>query len=98
MAEQTSFELEDAQILLSQLQQFQDTLRQEWSRVLNQWRNLEQTWRDEQYYKFEPLFEKLSSTYNDAEKECEGYLAFITKQIQIAEKRNQSLGNLDNLL
>lgn len=95
--EQTSFELEDAQILLNQLQQFQETLRQEWSRVLSQWSNMKHTWRDEQYYKFEPLFEKLSSTYNDAEKECDTYIIFINEQIQVAEKRKQSLGNLDTL-
>lgn len=96
--EQTSFELEDAQYLLKELQEFLQTLRQEWSRVQSQWSNLEQTWRDEQYYRFEPLFEKLSSTYDSAEQGCEGYITFMIEQIQVAEKRKETLNNLDSLL
>ncbi|MEH2363821.1 hypothetical protein [Nostoc sp.] len=93
MADITKFEREDAEVLLNQLQQFQKTLQQEWSRVSNQWGNLKSVWLDEQFENFEPLFEKLSATYDDANRECEGYIAFLNRQIQIDEEREQRLRN-----
>ncbi|HAT15950.1 MAG TPA: hypothetical protein DCS91_22460 [Microcoleaceae bacterium UBA11344] len=97
MAEQTSFDLEDAKDLREQLQQFYETQRQEWSRVLSQWENLKGVWHDNQFDSFEPLFEKLKSTYSDGERECESYLVFLNQQIKVAEERRQKLGNLPNL-
>ena len=94
MAKQTSFLLEDAEILLQQLQQFHDTLQREWSRVSNQWSNLKSVWQDEQFDKFEPLFEQLSFTHLNADRECEGYKFFLNEQIQIAQERQARLGNL----
>lgn len=95
--QQTSFSSEDAEVLLNQIQQFYETLRQEWSRVLNQWGNLKLTWRDEQFYKFEPLFEDFAANYGAIEKECEEYMAFLQEQIQIAEQRKSKLGALTDL-
>jgi hypothetical protein len=97
MAGQISFEITDAQDLLGQLQQFDDTIRQDWAKVLNQWGNLKSVWRDQQFDRFEPLFDKLSSTYNDAERECEGYIAFLQDQIRIAEARQSRMGELKDL-
>jgi uncharacterized protein YukE len=94
MAKQTSFVLEDAETLLKQLQQFHETLQQEWSRVSNQWANLKSVWRDEQFDRFQPLFEQLSSTYQNADRECEGYIIFLHEQIQIAQEKQSRLGNL----
>jgi hypothetical protein len=95
---QTTFDSEDAEVLLNQLRGFQDTLRQEWSRVLNQWGNLKYVWRDQQFDKFEPLFEKFSATYDDAERECGKYIAFIEEQMRINEERKQQLsGRLGDL-
>ncbi len=94
MVKQTSFDLEDAKNLLSQLTQFYRTLWQEWSHVSTQWNNLKETWRDEQFNQFEPLFEQLSSTYKDEIEECESYIVFLKQQIEIADKRRVKLGDI----
>ncbi len=93
--QQTSFSLEDAAVLLSDLQQFRETFQQEWSRVLSQWANLKIAWRDEQFDKFEPLFEKMAANYQDAEQDCDNYIEFLQEQIRIAESRKSKLGGLD---
>ncbi|MDJ0648105.1 MAG: hypothetical protein QNJ60_05305 [Xenococcaceae cyanobacterium MO_188.B19] len=85
MSRQTSFEIEDAEDFLNQLQEFQKSLEQEWREVLNQWDNLRSTWQDDQYYQFEPLFEDLSATYRRAEEDLEQNIAVIDRQIKIAE-------------
>lgn len=97
MQKQTSFDLEDAEVLLNQLQQFYESLQQEWSRVLNQWNNLQVTWRDEQFDKFEPLFGKLSSTYTQAETDCQKYISFINEQISRLEDRQQKSKGLPDI-
>ena len=94
MAKQTTFSSEDAEILLKQLIQFRENLTQEWSTVLNQWGNLKSCWRDEQFDKFEPLFDEFAATYSDAEQQCETYISFLQEQIRIAEDRKQKLGAL----
>ena len=85
MSRQTSFEIEDAEDFSNQLQEFQKSLEQEWCEVLNQWENLRSTWRDDQYYQFESLFEDLLSTYTRAEKDFEKNIAVVERQIGIAE-------------
>jgi len=94
MPKQTSFDLEDAKALLSQLTEFYRTLWQEWKRVSNQWENLKAVWHDEQFDKFELLFDKLSTAYDDAIKDCEKYISFLDKEIQIAESEKEKLGSL----
>lgn len=91
---QTTFESQDAEELLRQLQDFRETLRQEWSRVQSQWGNLKAVWNDQQFDRFEPLFEKFSATYDDAERECEKYINFLQEQLQVAEDKKQKLSNL----
>ncbi|MBP0013397.1 MAG: hypothetical protein J7545_06255 [Roseofilum sp. SBFL] len=95
--QQTSFSSEDAQVLLTELQQFRDTLQQEWSRVLSQWANLKITWRDEQFDQFEPFFEAMAANYRDAEQDCEKYIRFLQEQIKIADERKSKLGALSDL-
>jgi rRNA processing protein Gar1 len=85
MSRQTSFEIEDAEEFLNELQEFQKSLEQEWCEVLNQWENLRATWQDDQYYKFETLFEELSATYKRAEEDFKKNLAFVSRQIRITE-------------
>ena len=97
MSRQTSFDLEDAETLLKQLQRFHETIRQDWSKVLSQWANLRSVWHDQQFDKFEPLFEKLTTTYSDSERECEEYIAFMQDQIRIAEDRRAKMGALKDL-
>jgi len=97
MADQVSFEISDAQDLLKQLQQFDETIRYDWSSVLNQWGNLQATWRDQQFDHFEPLFERLVVTYNDTNQQCEGYITFLQDQIRIAEARSAKMGALKDL-
>ena len=91
---QKGFQKEDAEDLLHQLKEYYETQRDEWSKVLNQWKSLESTWQDKQYQKFEPLFEKLSFAYSEAEKDCEKYIAFIQRRIKVEEQKEDKLGNL----
>ncbi len=97
----TTFDLEDAEALLTQLQRFHETLDQEWTSVLNRWGNLKSVWYDAQFDRFEPYFEKLSDTHRESERECEAYIAFMKEQIQVAEKARASLteklGAMENL-
>jgi hypothetical protein len=97
MSQQTSFSIEDANLFLSEQQELLEVLRQEWSRVLNQWSNLKVTWSDEQFDRFEPLFEKFVANYQDVEKESEKYIAFMQEQIRIAEERKSKLGSLPSI-
>lgn len=94
MVQPTSFNLEDAECLLKQLNQFRVTLQQQWGKVATQWENLKSTWHDQQFDQFEPLFEKLSSTYQDEIDDCEKYMSFLLQQINIAQQRKVKLGDV----
>lgn len=95
---QTSFDAQDAEDLLKELEQFHEAIRDEWSRVLNQWNNLKSVWRDQQFDRFEPIFEKFISTYMEAEKESDQYIRFVREQIEINENKKQKLaGRLADL-
>lgn len=94
MAVQTTFKLDDAIDLLSQLVDFREALKQDWSKVENQWATLRSCWHDEQYDIFEPLYDKLSATHKDSEKECDEFISFMREQISIAEKRKTDLEKL----
>ncbi|MGL4500276.1 MAG: hypothetical protein ACRCU2_14515 [Planktothrix sp.] len=96
MVKPTSFNLEDADCLLRQLDQFRGTLQQEWGKVAIQWENLKSNWHDQQFDKFAPLFEKLSSTYQDEVDDCEKYMVFLVQQIKTAEQRKVKLGDVVN--
>lgn len=82
----TTFNSEDAEALLKELQQFQDAIRNEWSQVLNKWSNLKSVWHDRQFDEFEPIFEQFISTYSDAEQESEKYISFVQRQIDLANE------------
>ncbi|EKD10329.1 hypothetical protein [Limnospira platensis] len=84
--QQTSFIVEDAEQLLTELRRFNDSLKTEWSRVQSQWDNLKKCWHDPQYDEYSPLFEKLKERYQQTEIECEKYIAFIYKQIEITKE------------
>lgn len=94
MAVQTTFKLDDAMDLLSQLEGFREAIKQDWARVENQWANLRSCWHDDQYNTFEPLYNKLSATHKDSERECEEFISFMREQIRIAEKRKTDLEKL----
>jgi hypothetical protein len=86
MAAQTKFDIEDAQELSRQLQNLRDVLNQEFSRLINQWHNLESTWRDDQYSDFVHDFwgefvDKTKTTIKIYEETSE----YLDKKIQIAE-------------
>ncbi|BAZ12178.1 hypothetical protein NIES4071_40060 [Calothrix sp. NIES-4071] len=89
MSKQTSFNIEDAEKLLTQLQQLNEIIQQDWSRVLNQWNNLEQTWQDDSYDDFQTNFQKIVDIYKDEQNELEQHIAFIKKQIEAAQNLNQ---------
>ena len=91
---QTTFKSDDAIDLLSQLKGFQEALKQEWSKVEDKWANLRSCWHDDQYNSFEPLYDKLSSTHKDSERECEEFISFMREQIRIDEKRKTDLAKL----
>jgi hypothetical protein len=97
MAAQTTFDLDDAKDLLKQLENFHEAMKQDWSRVQNQWANLRSCWHDDQYQTFEPLYEKLAATHKDSQKESEEYISFMREQVRIAEERRAKLGALKGL-
>ena len=94
MAKQTSSSLEDMTALLSQLQNFQESSQAEWNQVLSQWSNLEAVWRDQQFDKFEPLFDDLKATYREVADDCDRYNTFMNEQIAILQDKQARLGNL----
>ena len=94
MGKQTSFDKQNAEALMSQLQQLHETIEKERSKVLSQWGKLQTSWADEQYYKFQPFLGKFAATYGDAERQLEKDVAFLKEQIRLAEERRQKLGNL----
>ena len=86
MAVQTQFDIEDAKELSRQLQNLRDTLNQEFSRLINQWHNLESTWRDDQYSDFvhdfwEEFLDKTKITIKIYEETSQ----YLDRKIQTAE-------------
>jgi hypothetical protein len=86
MATQTQFNIEGAKELSRQLQNLQDLLNQELSRLINQWHNLESTWHDDQYADFvhdfwEEFLDKTKTTIKIYEEISE----YLDNKIQIAE-------------
>lgn len=94
--QQTSFVRADAEQLLTELRKFNESLKTEWSRVNNQWQNVDETWRDKQYEKYYPLFRKLEEIYQEAETQCHNYIKFIDKEINI-ERKDDDL-NLSSII
>jgi hypothetical protein len=94
MAEQTSSSLEDMMALLNELKNFEENSQAEWSQVLNQWANLRSVWKDQQFDRFEPLFEDLASTYKTVGINCETFNQFMNEQVKILEEKQSRLGNL----
>jgi hypothetical protein len=94
MAKQTSSNLEDMTALLNQLQNFQASSQAEWNQVLNQWGNLEAVWRDQQFDRFEPLFDDLKATYREVADDCDRYNTFMNEQIAVLQDKQARLGNL----
>ena len=94
MAKQTSSSLEDMTALLSQLQNFQESSQAEWNQVLSQWSNLEAVWRDQQFDRFEPLFDDLKATYREVADDCDRYNTFMNEQIAVLQDKQARLGNL----
>ncbi|ELS33818.1 MULTISPECIES: hypothetical protein [Pseudanabaena] len=87
MATQTKFDIEEAKELSRQLQNLRDVLDQEFSRLINQWHNLESTWRDDQYSDFvhdfwEEFLDKTKTTIKIYEKTSE----YLDRKIQITEQ------------
>jgi hypothetical protein len=81
------FQGEDAEELLNELQQFRESVEQDWSQVENQWRNLQSVWRSSHYEQFAPQIEYLSRTYGDVDQDCETLIAFLQNLINISERR-----------
>lgn len=94
MSTVTSFDLDDAKLLLNQLVQWRQVLRIEWQAVSGQWGNLSMAWHDTQRDKFEPYYTKLLSDWNMTETNLDSAIVFLTEQIRIAEERQSRLGAL----
>jgi len=94
MAQQTSFDLDDAKSLQTQLNSFSGIFQGEWDHVLNQWAKLKSSWNDEQFNQFEPFFERLTITYEKSVRECNEYEYFLAEQIKIIEEKKSKLGDL----
>ncbi|MCU0549790.1 MAG: hypothetical protein MUC48_10635 [Leptolyngbya sp. Prado105] len=89
--EMSGISFEDAQALLQQLQNFRDTIAEDWHSVLSQWENLRNLWHDRQYDRFYPFFEQLSQTYSQADKQCEAYIQFLAGRIRASEEAAATL-------
>jgi hypothetical protein len=94
MAEQTSSSLEDMMALLNELKNFEENSQAEWNQVLNQWANLRAVWKDQQFDRFEPLFDNLASNYKEVGISCEIFNQFMNEQVRILEDKQSRLGNL----
>ena len=98
MAAQTKFEIEDAKELVQQLKNFVDVLSEEFTKVTNQWHNLESTWRDQQYSEFvNDFWDDFVGQIKDVLKESEEFQNHLDHKIQIAEKVS-SLGVFSDIL
>ncbi len=87
MAAQTKFEIEDVHELAQQLKNFVDVLSQEFDKVLNQWQNLECTWRDRQCGEFtNSFFDSFQADFKDAIKSYDDSIYFLDNKIKIAEQ------------
>ncbi len=86
MAVQTQFDIEDAKELSRQFENLRDTLNQEFSRLMNQWHNLESTWRDDQYSDFvHDFWDRFLDDTKSSIKNYEEISEYIDRKIQIAE-------------
>lgn len=86
MAAQTQFDIEEAKELSRQLQNLRDILNQEFSRLINQWHNLESTWRDDQHSDFvydfwDEFLDKTKTTIKIYEETSQ----YLDRKIQTAE-------------
>lgn len=86
---QTSFDIEDAELLLKKIKDFQEVLDEQWSRVINQWFNLKLTWHDYHFYEFEEIVGRLSYIYSSAFQDCEKCINLLQNKIDIAESVNE---------
>jgi hypothetical protein len=91
---QTSFERENAKNLYISLASFCEN-PSEWDYLEMCWKNLQITWQDQQFDRFKPLFESLSSNYYNAYKSCANYKNFLQSQIEISNNRASILNNLN---
>jgi len=96
MSTNTSFNVEDAEAFLFELQQLQEIIQHDWTGVLNQWENLKVVWRDENFYIFEETFSDLAASYQMTEAECAHRIAFLNQQILIVNKLQSALSNLSS--
>jgi uncharacterized protein Yka (UPF0111/DUF47 family) len=94
MSDKVASSLEDMESLLSQIKNFEENSQMEWNQVLNKWADLRSVWRDQQFDKFEPLFENLAATYKNVEVSCDTFNQFMNEQVRILEDKQSRLGNL----
>ena len=93
--QQTGFNIDEAKVYLAQLQKMSDVLKANWSGVHHQWSNLKTCWRDRQYQKFSPIYEKLNAAHSTHLKSIERHILVLKEQIQIAEERANELRTLN---
>jgi hypothetical protein len=79
------FDIQKTQEFRHHLHSFLCCLDEQWDEVTNRWKTLQNCWDDNQYDKFEPEFEKLSSEYKRAKQQCEHYIIFLGKIIDEAK-------------
>ena len=94
MAQQTKFEIEDAEQLLIKLESFRSALQQERQKVDSAWGNLNVCWFDQQFHEFQPVYEHLSNIHRNNATTFERYVVFLQGQIRVAERRAEKLSAL----
>jgi archaellum component FlaC len=77
--------IDHTRALLQAIQHFQEVVDDDWKRVVGQWQDLKDCWRDSQYDRFEPSFEQLCNAYNLCARQCEQYVEFLENRIHASE-------------
>ncbi len=76
---------QEMQRFVSRLKQFNSKLASDASSLNGQFRQLGQTWRDQEYQKFAREFEDTLKAFRRFQEQSEKYIATITKKAQHLE-------------
>lgn len=84
-----SLSIEDTRSLLLQIQKFRDQIESNWTSIICKWQNLQSTWNDNGFYKFEPIFTDLCNSYDKCINQQEEYIHFLENILLASENAIQ---------
>jgi uncharacterized protein YukE len=76
---------EEVRRFAAELKNFNNSLKESSSRIRGRMRNLGETWRDQEYKKFEREFEQTAKAINQFLTLSEGYVPFLMRKAQAAD-------------